>query len=130
MRDKSENIVFTVAYHSTKNALNLPLLGEPRPKTEAVNSSLISAEDESRYDLDSVQPWGMLLPGQLGFSRDVNLLVVFQDFHHVVVLKLRGIIHRQVSPPEPGRRKKDIMEEGGSAGQYESGWNQCGEMDK
>lgn len=68
-------------------------------KMEAGFSSLMSVEGGSCYELDGVQPWGTFLPTELCFSRAVNLLVVFQYFHHVVVLKLQGVIHRQVAPP-------------------------------
>lgn len=67
-------------------------------KMEAEFSSVTSVEEESRCDLDGVQPWWTLLPADLCFSRAVNLLVVFQYFHHVVVLKLQGVIDRQVAP--------------------------------
>lgn len=65
---------------------------------EAEFTAVTSVEEESHCDLDGVQPWGTLLPTQLCFSRAVNLLVVFQYFHHVVVLKLQGVIDRQVAP--------------------------------
>lgn len=67
-------------------------------KQGAQFSPLISGKEESRYDLDGVQLWRVLLRIVLCFSRAVHLLVVFQYFHNVVVLKLQGIIHRQVAP--------------------------------
>lgn len=64
----------------------------------------------SHHALDGVQLRGMLGDGMLLLLLPVDLLVVLQHLHHLLVSELHGVIDRQV-PPSAQTGGKVMIEE-------------------